>query len=977
MKKTKILTVLGVLLAMGITACGGKTSSKNNSSAEPAPSSQPAPSSGSQSTPSSGSQSTPSSSSVNPGTEKDATGHIWGADTDVAASGEGVAYKKATCTENDGFIKLTINQSQVTYVKGGRKSSTPEGYTKLNSNNDMMAFKFNYDSYAVGKFYLYGCMDGWSSNSGKQAFYYQGSPNLDIKVNGNSLDITKLENVVYTDFLSGDGSDLSDDGYGCVGDIVIHEGINEISYERLGSMNTLVKDFVLVVKNEEHTHEFSEWAEVKAATCVDLGSKKRACSCGLSEQVDVNTLPHDLDADTEVIKLNSDGKKVMQYDCKTGKEKVAAIAMKDISGVFKTDAVEGQAEKWTIGDNANKAAADTYKMDKGTALLFKLSVSEAVNGAFISIGGKFSNANQRHFYNHGDGGQNGDDPAADQNRYYTKVNDGEFTPVAFNDYMQNLFGDGSEVRYIPLGKFNLVAGENLIYIRQGNLGYRVTLQGFLYVALNGNAAVSGDSPAHAHQAGTEWKSNETKHWHECVGADCDEPGIKLDEADHTFVEDPAKAVAPTCTEAGKKVYACSVCGYEKEEAIPAAHDWNEAVPVEASGDGVAYNKFTCKKCKAVKLEIALDDSMLASGSTNKNDPAGYLKLKANNQKFSFKFNYAVSTGNNIAVGKIYQRGVMDGWTSNSGRNVFSGGSNGADDFELKVNDAKVDLSAYKSKTYAQVMPGDPDTEKNLSPLTDVESGAIVLKDGLNTVSYERLASYNLALTHMVLVVEDFNHEHAAAAEWSKDENSHWHACSAANCPIDGYKMDEAAHTWGEKYDEVAATCQAAGSYKQACSVCGYVKTVVTPKVAHTFGDAQTAINDAVPHECSVCHAMGYELAIPSPQKLKSDVTWNIKGLPAGTYEIELYACASSTTLPQKFDARYQFKVGDGDYISASDDNATYASYGLGTGEKAENCQWSSPINQIAVGENAESFTIHWTNKGYSAFIAAVRLVKVA
>ena len=105
MKKTKILTVLGVLLAMGITACGGKTSSKNSSSAEPTPSSS------SQPAPSSSSQSTPSSSSVNPGPAKDATGHIWGADADVEASGEGAAYKKATCTENDGFIKLTINKS--------------------------------------------------------------------------------------------------------------------------------------------------------------------------------------------------------------------------------------------------------------------------------------------------------------------------------------------------------------------------------------------------------------------------------------------------------------------------------------------------------------------------------------------------------------------------------------------------------------------------------------------------------------------------------------------------------------------------------------------------------------------------------------------------------------------------------------------------------------------------------------------------
>ena len=264
MKKTKILTVMGVLLAMGITACGGNNK-KSSSSETPVPSSQssqPAPSSSSQ-TPSSSSQ-TPSSSSQTPVPAGDPTGHNWGADADVAASGEGVAYKKASCTDNDGFLKLTINQSQVTYASGSkRKSSTPEGYTKLDGNNQSMSVKFNYDSYAKGKLYLYGCMDGWSSNASKQAFSYNGSPNIEVKVNGTALDIASLSEVIYTDFLSGDASDLSDDGYGYIGDITIHEGVNEISYKRLASMNTLIKDFVLVVKNEEHTHEFTEWAQDK------------------------------------------------------------------------------------------------------------------------------------------------------------------------------------------------------------------------------------------------------------------------------------------------------------------------------------------------------------------------------------------------------------------------------------------------------------------------------------------------------------------------------------------------------------------------------------------------------------------------------------------------------------------------------------------------------------------------------------------
>ena len=181
--------------------------------------------------------------------------------------------------------------------------------------------------------------------------------------------------------------------------------------------------------------------------------------------------------------------------------------------------------------------------------------------------------------------------------------------------------------------------------------------------------------------------------------------------------------------------------------FPHVHVWGEKQEVAATEGCVAYDKYECQTCHRTKIEVKLDDSMLASGSVNKNDPAGYMKLKSNNQSFSFTFKY-----DKEATGKIYQRGVMDSWSSNKERNVFSGGSNGADDFELTVNGTKVDLSAYKSAKYKEIMKGDAQTG-NLSPLTDVESGTINLVNGNNTVTYKRLASYNLALTHIVFIVK--------------------------------------------------------------------------------------------------------------------------------------------------------------------------------------------------------------------------------
>ena len=326
-----------------------------------------------------------------------------------------------------------------------------------------------------------------------------------------------------------------------------------------------------------HEHEFGEWGAGKAATYTEFGSEERSCACGEKEERDTNTLPFDIDQASEVMMLNSGNKKVYQYTYNNGAAKVAAVPMKEISGGFKTEAVSGEKEKWTIGADANQAAADTYKLSNsgtGMALLFKVNVKTAINNAFISIGAKYSNNNPRYFKNHGDGGQNGDNPDNDAYRYYTKVNEGEFTPIAYNNLMSSVFGDGKSVCYMPLGKFNLKAGENDIYVRQSNLGYRVTLEGYLYVDLGAAGEIDGTVPSHSHTPATTWSSDANEHWHACVGENCDEEGVKLNKAEHTFGE-WQEVSAATQEAAGSEKRVCSVCGYEDTRAIPqlAIKDW--------------------------------------------------------------------------------------------------------------------------------------------------------------------------------------------------------------------------------------------------------------------------------------------------------------------------------------------------------------------------------------------------------------------
>ena len=60
---------------------------------------------------------------------------------------------------------------------------------------------------------------------------------------------------------------------------------------------------------------------------------------------------------------------------------------------------------------------------------------------------------------------------------------------------------------------------------------------------------------HTHKYGTEWKHDETNHWHEC------ECGNKADITAHTFKQIIDKEA--TATEKGSKHEECTVCGYKK------------------------------------------------------------------------------------------------------------------------------------------------------------------------------------------------------------------------------------------------------------------------------------------------------------------------------------------------------------------------------------------------------------------------------
>ena len=234
---------MGALVALGLAAC--QTPTADESSAAPAASSSTSVAASSKAASSSSKK---ASSSTGPKT--DATGHLWAADTDVAADAESgsVAYKKALTTtpETD-----KANQSVVTLNSGStRKSGTPDGYIKVSSDDMGWSFKLKLDKAYTGKLFLYGVMDGWSSNTGCGFFNNGSTQNTKIEVNDVEVDISAQQSKTYLDYFGsgeGAGDGLSPEGYAPIGDVSLNAGVNTIKYTRLKTLNMLVKDVVFVV----------------------------------------------------------------------------------------------------------------------------------------------------------------------------------------------------------------------------------------------------------------------------------------------------------------------------------------------------------------------------------------------------------------------------------------------------------------------------------------------------------------------------------------------------------------------------------------------------------------------------------------------------------------------------------------------------------------------------------------------------------
>lgn len=177
------------------------------------------------------------------------------------------------------------------------------------------------------------------------------------------------------------------------------------------------------------------------------------------------------------------------------------------------------------------------------------------------------------------------DPFIDLDHERWDANDGSGYGITSSDYWNERY-NGKLITEFEAGKtyhygvyvkaVGYVESENTTYVFGPNTKLKINGKFVNYTRYEGDESDGSDgtmwvltdlamTPAadgHTHKYGTEWKYDETNHWHEC------ECGNKADITAHTFKQIIDKKA--TATEKGSKHEECTVCGYKKTAVdIPA------------------------------------------------------------------------------------------------------------------------------------------------------------------------------------------------------------------------------------------------------------------------------------------------------------------------------------------------------------------------------------------------------------------------
>ena len=362
---------------------------------------------------------------------------------------------------------------------------------------------------------------------------------------------------------------------------------------------------------------------------------------------------------------------------------------------------------------------------------------------------------------------------------------------------------------------------------------------------------------HEHTFSTEWKSDNTDHWHEC------ECGEKKDTAKHT--EDAGVVTTePTTESTGVRTYSCTVCKMVlRTETMPKLEHQHtmtltpakDATCTEAGN--IAYNH--CSGCNKYfsadgKTEITLASTVInAKGHAMTLTPAkdatcteagniAYNHCSGCNKYFSADGKTEITLASTVIPAKGHT--YPDTWKSddtNHWKECECGNKSETAAHSWKIETVEPTETAEGKKTSTCTVCGKVITETipKLEPghthtLTLVPEKKATCTETGNLAYYTCTCGKWFTDPEGTAEINDHNSvilpmiSHNVSTDWSHDDGFHWHTCSGC----DG-KLDFTPHTWDNGVITTQPTEEKDGVKTYTCAVCKRTKTESVPALQHT------------------------------------------------------------------------------------------------------------------------------------------------
>ena len=357
---------------------------------------------------------------------------------------------------------------------------------------------------------------------------------------------------------------------------------------------------------------------------------------------------------------------------------------------------------------------------------------------------------------------------------------------------------------------------------------------------------------------TKWASDAGYHWHACSG--CDE---RVNEAAHEW-DKGAVTKQPTCTEEGVMTYKCTVCGYEKTEAIEKiAHDyaevwskdetshWHECTVCGDKADLSAHAWGSGAVTKPATCTEAGEETYTCECGATKTEA-----IAAAGHKYSAEWSKdATNHWHECTVCGDKKDQVAHEWDEGAVTKQPTCTEEGVKTYTCSVcGQTKTEVIEAQGHDYAEVWSKDETNHWHECTVchakTDIAGHAwgsgVVTRPATCTEDGEKTYTCECGATRTEAIAAS---GHKYATEWSKDETNHWHECTVC-----GDRKDQAAHEWDEGVVTKQPTCTEEGVKTYTCE-CGATRTEAIAASGHTPETAWTTDETNHWHVCSVCGAI--------------------------------------------------------------------------------------------------------------------------